>query len=344
MRRASVVDTETRESDLLALQAAKLYFRDQLTKTEIAQRIGISRFRVARLIDEALHRGLVTIRFASVPSIDEELSSALAEQYALGLCLVAQSSARDGDGFLAAAATAASLLTGLVQPGDVLGVAWGSTVAATVEAVAHRPVKDLHVVQLAGGTRRIDPKLAPPEIARRLAERLGATVHPLYAPALVESTAVRDAFMREGEVRATTALYDRVTVALVGIGAFASVSGQSALLQSGALSDDEVTSAQASGAVADLVLHAVAADGTLVPTAIEERAIAISFEQLRRIPRVIAVAANADKAPAIAAVLRTGIVSALVTERAAAQALLETEVNRGRGGEPMPDGPAVCST
>ena len=322
MQRAPVMDTERRESDLLALQAAKLYFRDQLTKTEIAQRIGISRFRVARLIDEALQRGLVTIRFASLPSINDDLGSAIVRRYGVGLCLVAQPSDPGGDGLLAAASIAASLVNTLVQPGDVLGVAWGSTVAATVDAVAHRPVKDLHVVQLAGGTRRIDPRLAPPEIARRLAELLGATVHPLYAPALVESTAVRDALMQEVEVRATTALYDRVSVALIGIGAFAPVSGQSALLQSGALNDREISAAQASGAVADLVLHAIAADGMLVPTALEERAIAISFEQLRRIPQVIAVAAGAHKAPAIAATLSTGVVSALVTNEATAEAIL----------------------
>lgn len=322
MQRARVVDPETRESDLIALQVAKLYFGDQLTKTEIAQGIGISRFRVARLIDEALQRGLVTIRFASPQAINDDLSSAIVRQYDVSLCLVLQPSEPDSDGLLAAASIAASLVNTFVQPGDVLGVAWGSSVAATVDAVAHRPVKNLHVVQLAGGTRRIDPKLAPQEIARRLAEQLGATVHPLYAPALVESSAVRDALVQEAEVRATTTLYDRVTVALIGIGAFAPGSGQSALLQSGGLSDREISAAQASGAVADLVLHAIAADGTLVPSALEERAIAISFEQLQRIPQVIAVAAGTNKAPAIAATLRTGVVSALVIDRAAAEAIL----------------------
>jgi len=315
----------TRQSDQLAVKIARMFFGQQLAKTEIAQRLGISRFRVARLIDDALARGLVTIRFQEPEGLATDLGAALGQRFGLALCLVVRPVDGDGGSPLPLVARhAAGLLLDLLGPNEVLGVSWGSTVAATVNALPAAPIRGAHVVQLAGGTRRVASGHAPSELAQRLANRLGATLHPLYAPALVDSAALRDALLAEPEVRATVALYDRVDLALVGIGAFAAATeGASlALIASGALTNAEIASAVARGAVADLVLHAVAADGSPVPTALEERAIAVSIDQLRRIPRVIAVAAGAAKAPAIAAILRTGIVSILVTDEAAAEAVM----------------------
>ena len=51
------------------------------------------------------------------------------------------------------------------------------------------------------------------------------------------------------------------------------------------------------------------------------RSIAIPIDRLRAVPRVIAVAAGAAKAPAIRGALATGIINVLVTDAAAAAAL-----------------------
>ena len=50
---------------------------------------------------------------------------------------------------------------------------------------------------------------------------------------------------------------------------------------------------------------------------------AITLEQLRAVPEVVAVAGGTGKAEAIRAVLRTGVVSSLVTDVATARVLLE---------------------
>jgi len=45
--------------------AARRYFLDGASKIEIAQELGISRFRVARLLDAALRDGIVRIEIGS---------------------------------------------------------------------------------------------------------------------------------------------------------------------------------------------------------------------------------------------------------------------------------------
>lgn len=315
----------TTEADALALHVARLFFGEQQTKTVIAQRLGISRFRVARMLDDALARGIVTIHFREPETLDLDLGAAVAGRFGLAMCLAATGTG-EGDGPVApvVAQHAAGLLGELLGPDELLGVAWGTSVAAVIDALATSPARCGQVVQLAGGTRRIDPLHAPSELASRLANHLGATLHPLYAPALVDSMELRDALLAEPEIRGTVNLYDRIDTALIGIGAFSPTTrgDHSALIASRVLSDTEVSAAVAAGAVADLVLHAVGADGGLVSTALEERAIAIGFDQLRRIPRVVAIAVGVAKAAAIAAALRTGVVSILVTDAAAAREIL----------------------
>ena len=77
----------------LSTQVARLFFDRQLSKVEIASRLGISRFRVARLIDGALADGLVRIEYRDVPAEDRELAGAMEERFGLDLCAVAVATA-----------------------------------------------------------------------------------------------------------------------------------------------------------------------------------------------------------------------------------------------------------
>jgi DNA-binding transcriptional regulator LsrR (DeoR family) len=64
-------------------------------------------------------------------------------------------------------------------------------------------------------------------------------------------------------------------------------------------------------------------DGEPVETPLTERLIGVSAEQMRAIPEVTVIAYGAVKVPAAHAVLRSGLVSGLVTHKSFAQALLD---------------------
>jgi hypothetical protein len=64
------------------------------------------------------------------------------------------------------------------------------------------------------------------------------------------------------------------------------------------------------------------ADGHLVGQDFAERCLSISADQLRMVPRVVAVAGGAAKTAAVLAVARSGLITSLVTDRALAEAAL----------------------
>ncbi len=53
------------------------------TKIEIAEELGVSRFKVARLIDEAIQQEYVKFLFPKQQALDEEIATNLCEKYHL---------------------------------------------------------------------------------------------------------------------------------------------------------------------------------------------------------------------------------------------------------------------
>jgi len=323
MSRASEVPAD------VATQVARLYYDRQLSKVEIGGRLGMSRFRVARLLDHALANDLVRIEFRDTPVADRGLARALEERFGLDLCIVAGDGPLDARGPVSR--LAGSIVGDLFGHGDVVGIAWGSTLAAFVREVPARREDSIEVVQLAGSSVRLGRERDPGELARALADRLGAAHRPLHAPVFVDDPVGRRALLAEPDLAATLAAFDRLTVAVVGIGAFGAVGeegAESSLVRSGVLDAAEVERLRERGAVGDLVVHAFDAAGRFVAPDLAERSIAIGVDQLRRVPRVVAIAAGAVKADAIRGALETGIVRVLATDAPAAAAILAIEGGR----------------
>ena len=109
---------------VLAARAAREFYIDGASKVEIADRLGISRFRVARLLESAREAGMVRIEIG-LPggSLDAALSAELCSAFGLRHAFVfnfpddetAVLRHRLGE-------AAGQALMDLVTPGDVLGM------------------------------------------------------------------------------------------------------------------------------------------------------------------------------------------------------------------------------
>jgi DNA-binding transcriptional regulator LsrR (DeoR family) len=123
-------------------------------------------------------------------------------------------------------------------------------------------------------------------------------------------------------------LFDSLDIALVGIG------GQepSGLLASSGnvFSEGELGTLREAGAVGDIGLRFLRADGQPVGSPLDQRVIGIELEQLRRVPRAIGVAGGPGKTAAVRAALLGGWINCLITDRLTAERLLESVHQDGR--------------
>ena len=302
---------------LQAALVARRFFLDERQKSEIADEFGISRFKVARLLDEARAAGIVRISIDMPAEADVEVGDRLAERFGLRHAFVTRvqvDNPHSSETMMAS--LGADYVMSMVSPDDVLGISWGASVARVIDDIDTLPAID--IVQMVGGVRSSDLDTNGTELVRRLSKVSGGAAFPLMAPLVVDSPTTQIALRQEAAVAQAMNQFDRLTVALVGIGSW--TPPRSSLIRELSVADQEAI--LHAGAVADVGAVVINAEGTPVDSPLANRTLSISFGQLSAIPTVVAVAGGVDKAAAVRAALAGGLIDVLITDSLCAEELL----------------------
>lgn len=313
-------DTDVRGGSVddraLMVLAARRYYVDDASKVQIADELGVSRFKVARLLEQARATGVVTITIQADGLHHPDLAARVRDHLGLREVTVVEAG-DDADAVRRHVGEAAADLLGrTLRAGEVLGLAWGRTLTAMSAAMP--PLPRVDVVQLTGAIGT-DLDESPVEVVRRVALRSGGTARPLFAPLVVDDPRTAAALRRQPDVAAALRMYDDVTTAVVSVGSWEPPDSQ--LLRT--IGDDERRALLDAGVRAEVASLLVSDEGTLVAPHFQDRCLTIGVEQMRAIPRVVAAAGGAQKARAVAAIVRAGLCTELVTDRALAEALLD---------------------
>ncbi|GGY03996.1 transcriptional regulator [Streptomyces hiroshimensis] len=314
-----------------AAAMARRFYLEGKSKIQIAEEFGVSRFKVARVLETALERDLVRIEIRVPAELDAERSDALRARYGLRHAVVVESpadAAEDAPDPENLGEVAADLLGELVHEGDVLGLAWGRSTIHMAAALHRLP--PCTVVQLTGVYDAGTAERGSVEAVRRAAQVSGGEAHPIYAPMLLPDPATAAALRGQTGIARAFDYFDKVTVAAVSIGSWAP--GISTVYDM--LTEEERAHYASLGAAAEMSAHLFDAEGRRIGRDLGERCITVEADRLRRIPEVVAIAGGQRKAAAIGAVLRSGLVTSLVTDTAAADYLL---LETGPGPRPALD-------
>jgi DNA-binding transcriptional regulator LsrR (DeoR family) len=296
---------------------ARRFYLEGRSKVEISEELGLSRFKVARILDDARELGLVQVSVNLPAQIDAALSHLLRERFALRRALVVKTSdAGLSSPRPALGRVAADLLTELATAGDVLGFTCSRSVAATTEALTALP--PCRVVQLSGTLAGDNQEIGSVESVRRAADVGGGRAHPIYAPMVLPDAATAVSLSRQPSIRQTLDRIEDVTLATVAVGAWQRE--LSTVWEE--VEDDVRTRASEAGAVGEIAARLFDAKGRPLTAPVDDRVLALTLEQLKRIPEVIALAHDPRRGPAVRAALDAGLASTLVCNDSLARALL----------------------
>jgi DNA-binding transcriptional regulator LsrR (DeoR family) len=295
------------------VRASRLYYELGETQNAIAEQLGVTRPQVSRLLKRARAEGIVEIRIVDSTAVESPAGDAIRRGYGLDAVHLAPTIVGPEDltrrmvGRLAA-----EVLRAVVRPGATVGIGDGAFVSATADALEESatPVA-ITVVPLCGGFWTTGQELEP---YRRVGEALGGQVRGLMAPGLVDDAATRTALVAHAGIRAIAETWDRLDVALFGIGGPAwSVSLVGEVIE---------RQLEAAEAVGEVLVAPFDLDGQFVCPALRDRVIAFDARRLGRVPTAIGVAAGEGKVRPILGALRAGIVQTLVTDVATAEAVV----------------------
>ncbi len=319
---AGVAMSDDVSEQIQALTIARAYFVEGKTKSEVGKAFGLSRFKVARVIDECLESGLVEIVFHYPRShVDYELSAALKSRFRLRHAIVVSDAGLTDDSIVKPIGKAtADLLHAVSTPDDVLGFAWTRTMEAMSGQL--KRLKAKAVVQLCGAFPGAADGRTSIEIVRDVARAVDGPAYFYYAPLVTSDPAAADALRRQPDIARAEGMYPRVTKALVTIGAWKK--GQSTVW--GAVDAELREAITRAGAVAEMC-GGIYLDrsGRPLDDHFGTSCIGIRADALRRVPDVIGIAFGAPKAEAVHAAIRGKIVNSLVVHTAIAKALLSLD-------------------
>jgi DNA-binding transcriptional regulator LsrR (DeoR family) len=293
---------------------ARRYYLEGRTRVQIADEFGISRFKVTRMLDEAVASGMVEITIHNPGSIDVELSTALQRRYQLehAYAVVADTDS-PADRVDAVAKAMAELLVSILRDDDVVGVDCGRTLARVATHLTTLPRCD--VVQLTGMAGTITTNGA--DLVRRISEISGGKSWPLYAPLVVSDARTAESLSSNLQIQETVARQGKVTCAIVSVGAW--LPGASQVYES--LSVQEANELANAGVAAETCALLLDTDGNRI-AGLDRRRMGVDEATLRGIPTRIAVATGQEKIGATRAILRSGLVSSIVTDTGIAAAVL----------------------
>jgi len=301
--------------DLIETAAvARRHYLDGRTKVQVAEEFGISRFKVTRLLNEALKQGIVTITVSLPDAVDAELSVRLRKQFGLKRAVVVAPPDESPDAVRNSIGQAAArLLMEMIQAGDVVGIANGRTISATTRHITSLARCD--VVQLTGMALSLEADSV--ELVRRVSAISGGTPHAIYAPLTVGADTTAVALRADPNIMQAIELFPKVTIALVAVGSWEPPDSQ--LFQSLTPAERKLLLAQ--GVCADVAGGLLDSHGRSMDD-LAGRTIGISLEELRTIPSLVVIGGGTRKINAIHAVLKSHLASVLVTDVSVARAIL----------------------
>ena len=298
-------------------QVARRFYVDRQSKLDIARELGVTRFKVARLLENARDAGIVHIEIAAPAPIDTDLSERLAAAYQLRRAIVLAVSDRPEPELRHhLAQVTADLLTEIVVDADVLGIGYGRTLNATTAALTR--LACCTTVQLAGALLGVHVSENSIELVRRVAAVSSGPAYPLYTPQVLPDPGTARILRAQPQVAEVYRRFDEITKAVVAVGSW--TPPHSLLYE--ALPDRERDDLLDLGVAAELCATLIDANGNDVAPDFTERCIAIRGNQLKAIDDVVAVAGGRTKVAAIRAALRGGWANSLVTDQAVARQLL----------------------
>lgn len=304
----------------LHARIAWLYHMEEMTQAEIAERLGLTRLRVNRMLAECRSQGIVRVSLNTRFARCVELESALRRRFDLDEAVVIPTS-EDPERIHAQLGQAAgAFLSQHIARNAVrsIGVGWGATLREAIRAMEPMDLPGVSVVSVMGGLTR-GSELNTFEIAGELARRLGASCLYLAAPIYAGSARSRDTILMQDVFADILARGRSAEVAFLSLG---DLSTRSLLIRHGLPPDVTPEELRRAGAVGDVLGQFIDARGRPIDHAVNQRMVGLQLDQLSRIPTVVLAAGGLHKAPVIAATLHGRLARVLISdERTVEEAL-----------------------
>jgi len=318
-----------RQADDDIAQAAWLYYVGNLSQQEVSKRLGVSRFKVLRMLADAREQGLVRITVEHRTSRALSLADKLVAAFGLQEVQVAPIGAETDDDVLSrnAVAILASGYLARIAGSDsqaTVGLGWGRTLSAMADNLTGVRNTGLTFVSLMGSVTYAS-HTAPGDVCVRLAAQTGGRAILMPAPFVTDSAAACEGIMSQRLVREAMDVARKADHALMSVG---ECREGAILFDSDIFTPAQIQQLLDADVVGDCCGVFYKADGTVADIELNRCTPCVQPADMAAMDTVL-LAGGAGKVAATLAVLRAGFVKKLLVDEGLATALVAASEQEG---------------
>lgn len=302
------------DEKILMAEVATLYYEKKHTQQEIANLMNLSRQTVSKLLNDAIKENIVEIKIHNPKKDCEKLETLICERFGINKCVVCGSTSRNESiRRTMTVKVAQDYILPIIDKGrQKIALSWGRTVQELINSMPEIKTNGNTIFPLFGATDNENSYFSSNELARGMADKIGASVKYAWFPYMAESIEDCNLLKNLSYFEKMQGLWDSADIAIVGIGnteildIFGKTFGYSE-------KHSEVTG--------DIATHFFNEKGEFVN--LYQNTLCASANNIRNAKQTIAVACGDNKALAIAGALKTKLIDTLITDEYTAKKVLE---------------------
>lgn len=312
------------DEEKLLIRIAEMYYQEDKNQSQIAKELNIHRTTISRLLKRSREEGVVQITINYDKSTSYSLEQTLEQRFGLEKAVVipvaSELSRQQKEHFLGKAA--GDYFLNYVQDGMKVGFSWGHALAAMVEEMSTKELKNVLCLPMIGGpSGKLASEYHVNTIAYAASKKLSCAALMIDSPAITETAELRTALMKNSFNQELSKLWQELEIAVFGIGS-PSLSANDVWQ---GFYGEEAKDLETKGIVGDVLSRFFDKEGVAVKSTLDDRIIGLSMEQLKRVPQRIGIAESKEKVRSIHAALKGEILTTLVTTEETAREILSLD-------------------
>lgn len=286
------------------------YYIDNLTQQQIAEKLGIPRLRVIKLLEKARQIGVVQFKINTNYS-NLSMEHTLADRFGLKDVFIVPSASSLENRNESLAQAASVYISNRLPDNAFINIGYGDTTCRILNHLANSSGTHLSFVSLTGGVNYYLPNT--------FSSVFNAKLYLTPAPFVMSTNEMVRAVNAEPAVREIAGMVPLSSMSIVGIGG---MDEDATIVHNGTLTQHELRYLKMQGAVGDVLCHFLDIHGNQIDSPVEDRLITTSLQTLSEQNNVIGVAAGENKIDAIIGALNGNFLDILITDRDTAEAII----------------------
>lgn len=307
-------------SDHAKTRIAWLYYVEGMTQDEIVNQTGWSKSKVLRILAASRQDGTVQIRVTTNLSKCIELERALEERWGFFRAIVIPEPQDQNQIQSILGATLGAYMSQNISSHMTIGVGWGKTLTSALPFIVSPRAEGIRVLSMLGGLTRVS-SVNPSEFAWRVADKLNAECYLLTAPVFAPDPQTKAELIAHSGIKEIFMQARSLDMAIVSVGA---LTPNSAFVEYGLLSKDEMASLEAAGAVGDVLCHFVDEEGNVISHPVNDRVVAVNPEHLSVAKNMVLASGGSHKFKIVRAAIKLLRPKVLIVNEKVAEQLVHS--------------------